>query len=125
MAEEKTTAAVEETAAKAPAKKTAATKAKAASTAEKKPAAKKTAAKATGEAPAKKTAAKKAPAKKAATGSVTITLKRSLVGRNHRHIEIAQSLGLTRSGDVTTQPDNAATSGKIAKIAYLLDISKA
>lgn len=120
MAEEKTTAAVEETAAKAPAKKTAATKAKAASTAEKKPAAKKTAAKATGEAPAKKTAAKKA-----ATGSVTITLKRSLVGRNHRHIEIAQSLGLTRSGDVTTQPDNAATSGKIAKIAYLLDISKA
>ena len=33
--------------------------------------------------------------------------------------------GLNRPGEVTEQPDNAATQGKIAKIAHLVVVTKA
>lgn len=69
----------------------------------------------------KKTKADEAPAK----GTVKITLRRALTGRKQTHIAIAHSLGLKRAGDVTFQPDNGATAGKIAKLAYLLDVRKA
>ena len=120
MAEEKIVAAeeaVEEK--KAPAKKAAAKPA-----AEKKPAAKK--------APAKKadgeTAAKKAPAKKAAAkadASLTIKLVKSLIGRSEKQIATAKALGLKKAGDVTTQPDNAATHGKINRISHMVEVTKA
>ena len=133
MAEEKIVAAeeaVEEK--KAPAKKAAAKPA-----AEKKPAAKKAPAKkADGEtaakkAPAKKAAeapAKKAPAKKApakAEGSLTIKLVKSLIGRSEKQIATAKALGLKKAGDVTTQPDNAATHGKINRISHMVEVTKA
>ena len=88
---------------------------------EKKPAAKKAAA---GE---KKTAAKKAPAKKAAKKAelVKIELIKSLNGRVVAQKATAEALGLKRIGDTTVQPDNAATQGKIAKIAHLVAVSKA
>ena len=125
MAEEKIVAAeeaVEEK--KAPAKKAAAKPA-----AEKKPAAKKAPAKkADGEtaakkAPAKKAAAKKAPAK--AEGSLTIKLVKSLIGRSEKQIATAKALGLKKAGDVTTQPDNAATHGKINRISHMVEVTKA
>lgn len=133
MAEEKIVAAeeaVEEK--KAPAKKAAAKPA-----AEKKPAAKKAPAKkADGEtaakkAPAKKAAAKadaEAPAKKApakAEGSLTIKLVKSLIGRSEKQIATAKALGLKKAGDVTTQPDNAATHGKINRISHMVEVTKA
>ena len=111
MAEEKIVAAeeaVEEK--KAPAKKAAAKPA-----AEKKPAAKK--------APAKKAPAKKAPAK--AEGSLTIKLVKSLIGRSEKQIATAKALGLKKAGDVTTQPDNAATHGKINRISHMVEVTKA
>ena len=125
MAEEKIVAAeeaVEEK--KAPAKKAAAKPA-----AEKKPAAKKAPAKkADGETAAKKAPAKKAPAKKApakAEGSLTIKLIKSLIGRSEKQIATAKALGLKKAGDVTTQPDNAATHGKINRISHMVEVTKA
>ena len=81
----------------------------------KKPAAKKPA--------AKKPAVKKAAVKKAA--SLTIKLTRSLSGRSEKQIATAHSLGLKKIGDVTVQPDNAQTNGKIAKISHMVAVTKA
>lgn len=96
-------------------------------TAAKKPAAKKPAAKK----PAAKTAAKKPAAKKAApkkaakAQTVTVKLVRSLSGRTEKQIATALSFGLKKVGDVTVQPDNAQTNGKIAKIAHMVAVTKA
>ena len=54
--------------------------------------------------------------------TMKITLVKSLNGRNKKHIATAHSLGLTKIGDVTVQPDNEQTKGKIAQIAYLLTV---
>ena len=56
---------------------------------------------------------------------VTIRLAKSLIGRGKEQIAVAHSLGLNRPGEVTEQPDNAATQGKIAKIAHLVVVTKA
>ncbi|MEG1873302.1 MAG: 50S ribosomal protein L30 [Ruthenibacterium sp.] len=52
-------------------------------------------------------------------------LVRSLVGCKKGQIATAVSLGLTRVGKVTVQPDNAATAGKIVKISHLVEATKA
>ena len=130
MAEtEKKVAAAEAAAEKKPAAKkaTAAKKpaAKKAADGEAKPAAKKTTKKAAdGEAKpaAKKTAAKKAEVK---AGTVTVKLTKSLSGRGAKQIATAKSLGLKKIGDVTVQPDNAQTAGKIAKISHMVAVTKA
>ena len=44
-----------------------------------------------------------------------IKLVKSLIGRKKDQIATAQSLGLKKVGDTTTQPDNAQTQGKISK----------
>ena len=54
--------------------------------------------------------------------TVKITLVKSLNGRNKKHIATAHSMGLTKIGNVTVQPDNEQTQGKIAQIAYLLKV---
>ena len=54
--------------------------------------------------------------------TVKITLVKSLNGRNKKHIATAHSMGLTKIGNVTVQPDNEQTKGKIAQIAYLLKV---
>ena len=51
-----------------------------------------------------------------------ITLTKSLIGRIEKHIATANSLGLKKVNDVTVQPDNAQTRGKIAKISYLIKV---
>ena len=53
-----------------------------------------------------------------------IKLVKSLAGRLKKHIATANSLGLRKIGDKTVQPDNEATKGKVAKIGYLLEVSK-
>ena len=53
-----------------------------------------------------------------------IKLVKSLAGRLKKHIATANSLGPRKIGDKTVQPDNEATKGKIAKIGYLLEVSK-
>ncbi|MEG2377049.1 MAG: 50S ribosomal protein L30 [Clostridia bacterium] len=51
-----------------------------------------------------------------------ITLVKSLVGRIDKHIATANSLGLRKINDVTIQPDNEQTRGKLAKICYLVTV---
>ena len=54
--------------------------------------------------------------------NVRAKLVKSLTGRNDKHIATARSLGLRRIGDETTQPDNAATRGKLHQIRYLVTL---
>lgn len=54
-----------------------------------------------------------------------ITLVKSLAGRNKKHIATANSFGLRKIGDVTVQPENAATTGKINSIKYLIEVTEA
>ena len=45
--------------------------------------------------------------------------------RGDKQIATAEALGLKKPGDVTVQPDNAATQGKIKKIGFLLSVTEA
>ncbi len=54
-----------------------------------------------------------------------IKLIKSLIGSKKDQIATAQALGLKKVGDCTTQPDNAQTNGKVAKIIHLIEVSKA
>ena len=54
-----------------------------------------------------------------------IKLVKSLIGSKKDQIATAQSLGLKTIGDVTEQPDNPMTKGKIAKINHLVEVTEA
>lgn len=54
--------------------------------------------------------------------TLTVKLVKGLAGKKKDQIAIAESLGLRRVGDVTEQPDNAATKGKIFKISHLVEV---
>ena len=56
--------------------------------------------------------------------NLKIKLVKSLNGRLESHIATANSLGLRKIGDITVQPDNDQTRGKIAKIGYLLKVTE-
>ncbi len=56
--------------------------------------------------------------------NMKITLKKSLAGRLEKHIATAHSLGLKKINDVTVQPDNAQTRGKVKQIGYRLEIGE-
>ncbi len=57
--------------------------------------------------------------------SIKVTLVKSLIGRKDDQIATAYSLGLKKINDVTVQPDNAATQGKIKKITHLVKVEEA
>ena len=57
--------------------------------------------------------------------NLKITLVKSLNGRLEKHIATAASLGLRKIGQVTIQPDNDQTRGKIAKISHLVVVTEA
>ncbi len=56
--------------------------------------------------------------------TVKITLVKSLIGCKKDQIATAEALGLKKVNDVTTQPDNACTQGKIKKIIHLIQVEK-
>ncbi len=56
---------------------------------------------------------------------MTIKLVKSLIGSKKDQIATARALGLKKIGDVTTQPDNPQTKGKVAKIIHLVEVSEA
>lgn len=56
---------------------------------------------------------------------LTIKLKKSLIGNKDDQIATAYSLGLRKIGDVTVQPNNAQTKGKVAKIIHLVEVIEA
>lgn len=51
-----------------------------------------------------------------------IKLTKSLIGCKKDQIATAHSLGLRKIGNVTEQPDNTQTQGKIKKISHLVTI---
>lgn len=53
-----------------------------------------------------------------------IKLVKSLIGRKKDQIATAHSLGLRKIGQVTVQPDNEQTNGKIKKISHLVEVSE-
>ncbi len=61
--------------------------------------------------------------KKKAAG-LTVTLVKSTIGSKKDQIATAHALGLHKIGDVSVQPDNAQTRGKINKIAHLLEVTE-
>lgn len=54
-----------------------------------------------------------------------VTLVKSLIGSKKDQIATARSLGLTKIGDSSVQPENEQTKGKVAKISHLIEVSKA
>ena len=56
--------------------------------------------------------------------NLKIQLVKSLNGRLKKHIATANSMGLRKIGDITVQPDNAQTRGKIQQIGYLLQVTE-
>jgi len=56
--------------------------------------------------------------------NIKIKLVKSLSGRHDKHIATAKSLGLTKIGSETVQPDNPQTRGKIAQIGYLITVTE-
>ena len=57
--------------------------------------------------------------------NITVKLVRSLIGCKQGQIATAKSLGLRKIGDTVSQPDNAATRGKINKIIHLVEVQEA
>ena len=62
-------------------------------------------------------------AKKAA--GLKIKLVMSIIGSKKDQFATAESLGLKKIGDVTIQPDNAQTKGKVKKIIHLIEVTEA
>ena len=56
--------------------------------------------------------------------NMKIKLVKSLNGRHDKHIATAKSLGLSKIGSETIQPDNPQTRGKIAQIGYLIEVTE-
>ena len=56
--------------------------------------------------------------------NLRIKLIKSLNGRHDKHIATAKSLGLSKIGSETVQPDNPQTRGKIAQIKYLITVTE-
>ena len=59
------------------------------------------------------------------TSDLKITLVKSTIGCKKDQIATAKALGLKKIGDVTVQPDNAQTEGKIKKISHLIEVTEA
>lgn len=56
--------------------------------------------------------------------NLKIVLEKSLIGRLESHIATANALGLKKVNDVTIQPNNPQTLGKIKKISYLVRVEE-
>lgn len=54
-----------------------------------------------------------------------IKLVKSLIGRKKDQVATAHSLGLKKIGEVTIQPDNEQTMGKINRISHLVEVQEA
>ena len=53
-----------------------------------------------------------------------IKLTKAFIHKKDDQIATAISLGLRKIGAETIQPDNAATRGKIAKIAHMVEVTE-
>ena len=58
------------------------------------------------------------------TADLTVKLTKSTIGSKKDQIATVKSLGLNKVGDMSVQPDNAQTRGKINKVSHLVTIVK-
>ena len=56
---------------------------------------------------------------------IQVKLVKSLIGSKKDQIATAYALGLRKIGDVSEQPDNPQTQGKVKKISHLVEVIKA
>lgn len=56
--------------------------------------------------------------------NLNVKLVKGLAGKKKDQIAIAASLGLRKVGDVSVQPDNAATKGKVFKVSHLVEVTE-
>ena len=56
---------------------------------------------------------------------VKVKLVKSLIGIKKDQIATAHALGLHKIGDVSVQPENPQTLGKVKKISHLLEVTEA
>ncbi len=56
--------------------------------------------------------------------NINVKLVKSLIGSKKDQIATAHALGLRKIGDVSSQPDNPQTQGKIKKIAHLIKVTE-
>ena len=56
---------------------------------------------------------------------IKVKLVKSLIGSKKDQIATAQALGLKKIGDVSVQPNNPQTQGKVKKISHLLEVTEA
>lgn len=56
--------------------------------------------------------------------NLEIKLIKSLVGRGKKQIATADSLGLRKIDDISVQPDNEQTQGKINVISHLVEVTE-
>lgn len=54
--------------------------------------------------------------------NLELKLVKSTIGSTKQQLATAHSLSLKRIGDVSVQPDNAATRGKMRKLAHLITV---
>ena len=54
--------------------------------------------------------------------NLKVTLVKSVIGSKKDQIATVEALGLHKLGDVSVQPDNAQTRGKINKVCHLVKI---
>ena len=57
--------------------------------------------------------------------NIQVKLVKSLIGSTKPQIATARALGLQKIGDVSVQPDNAATMGKVRMLAHVVVVSEA
>lgn len=58
----------------------------------------------------------------AKASTIKIKLVKGSAGLKKIHLVVLESLGLHKIGDITEQPDNAATRGKAFKVSHLVEI---
>ena len=63
-------------------------------------------------------------AKKTQQAMIEIKLVKSLIGSKKNQLATAQALGLHKINNVTLQPDNDATRGKIRVLSHLLQVTE-
>ena len=53
---------------------------------------------------------------------IKVTLTKSTIGSKKDQIATVEALGLHKLGDVTVQPDNDQTKGKLKKVSHLVKV---
>lgn len=54
--------------------------------------------------------------------TIKVKLVKGTAGRKKDQIAVLESLGLRKIGDISEQPDNDATKGKVFKVSHLVKV---